>query len=54
MSSISLTPAGRDAVAEKGAEVQAARERISSSLSATERRDGAVLLRRLAELMEDL
>ena len=51
---VSLTPAGRDAVAEKGAEVQAARERISSSLTAQERRDGAVLLRRLAELMEDL
>ena len=42
------------AVAEKGAEVQAARERISSSLTAQERRDAAVLLRRLAAQMDDL
>ena len=51
---VSLTPAGREAADAKGAEVQAAREQISSSLAAQERREAAVLLRRLAALMEDL
>lgn len=51
---VSLTPAGDGALNEKRAEIQAARERIASSLTAEERRDAAVLLRRLSTLMEDL
>ncbi len=51
---VSLTPAGDGALEEKRAAIRAARERIFSSLTAKERRDGAVLLRRLSTLMEDL
>ena len=43
---VSLTPAGESALAAKRAQVEAARARISSSLSDRERRDAAVLLRR--------
>lgn len=51
---VSLTQAGAGALEHKRAEFQAARERISSSLTAQERRDAAVLLRRLSNLMEEL
>ena len=51
---ISLTPVGEEALAAKRAEVEARREHISRSLSAQERRDAAVLLRRLSTLMEQL
>ena len=51
---ISLTPAGGSALELRRAEIQAARERIRSSLSAQEQRDAAVLLRRLSALMEEL
>ena len=51
---ISLTPAGGSALELRRAEIQAARERIRSSLTAQEQRDAAVLLRRLSALMEDL
>ena len=51
---ISLTPASDSALERKRLEIQAARERISSSLTAQERRDAAVVLRRLSTLMEDL
>lgn len=51
---ISLTPAGEDALAEKRKQIQAARERVASSLTEQERRDAAAVLRRLSTLMEDL
>jgi DNA-binding MarR family transcriptional regulator len=51
---VSLTPAGDDALAAKRAEVDAARERIAASLTEQERRDAAVLLRRLSGLLEEL
>ena len=51
---VSLTPAGDATLLQKRAEIQAARERISSALTAQERREAAVLLRRLSTLMEDL
>ena len=44
---ISLTAAGESALARKRAEIETARKRIASSLTAQERRDAAVLLRRL-------
>ena len=51
---ISLTPAGGSALELRRAEIQSARERIRSSLTAQEQRDAAVLLRRLSALMEEL
>lgn len=51
---ISLTPDGDRALAGKRAEVRASRQRLASSLTAQEQRDAAILLRRLATLMEDL
>jgi DNA-binding MarR family transcriptional regulator len=51
---VSLTPAGVSALARKRAEIEAARKRIAASLTAQERRDAVVLLRRLAALMEEL
>jgi DNA-binding MarR family transcriptional regulator len=51
---IALTPAGAAALERKRAEVDAARKRIAASLTARERREAAVLLRRLATLMEEL
>ncbi len=51
---ISLTAAGESALERKRAEIETARKRIASSLTAQERRDAAVLLRRLSTLMEEL
>jgi len=51
---VSLTDEGERALQAKRAEVAAARERIASSLSARERREAAVLLRRLSGLLEEL
>ena len=51
---ISLTPAGESALERKRAEIETARRRIAASLTAQERRDAAVLLRRLATLMEEV
>jgi DNA-binding MarR family transcriptional regulator len=51
---ISLTSAGEQAVARKRAEIETARARIASALTAQEQRDAIVLLRRLSTLMEEL
>jgi len=51
---VSLTPAGDRAVARKRAEIETARDRIASSLTAQEQRDAIVLLRRLSTLVEEL
>ena len=51
---VSLTPAGEAALERKRTDIDAARERIASSLTPQERREAAVMLRRLAVLVEDL
>jgi MarR family transcriptional regulator, lower aerobic nicotinate degradation pathway regulator len=51
---ISLTPAGRRALAAKRERVAAARRRIHAQLSPAEREQAAALLHRLAEIVEDL
>jgi DNA-binding MarR family transcriptional regulator len=49
---VSLTGEGRRALARKRRGVEAARARIADSLSPDERRQAAVLLRRLAQVIE--
>jgi len=51
---VSLTRSGATALAAKRTEIDAARERIASSLTSQERHDAVVILRRLSTLMEDL
>jgi DNA-binding MarR family transcriptional regulator len=51
---ISLTPAGREALAAKLAEVDEGRRRIAAALEPEEQRVAADLLRRLAEVIEEL
>jgi DNA-binding MarR family transcriptional regulator len=51
---ISLTPAGRDALAAKLAEVEQGRRRIAAALEPDEQRVAADLLRRLAGVIEEL
>jgi DNA-binding MarR family transcriptional regulator len=51
---ISLTPAGRGALAAKLAEVDEGRRRIAAALEPEEQRVAADLLRRLADVIEEL
>ena len=51
---ISLTPAGREALAAKLAEVDEGRRRIAAALEPEEQRVAADLLRRLADVIEEL
>jgi DNA-binding MarR family transcriptional regulator len=51
---ISLTPAGRQALAAKLAEVEQSRRKIAAALEPDEQRVAADLLRRLAEVIEEL
>ena len=51
---ISLTPAGREALAAKLVEVDEGRRRIAAALEPEEQRVAADLLRRLADVIEEL
>jgi DNA-binding MarR family transcriptional regulator len=51
---ISLTPAGREALAAKLAEVEQGRRRVAAALEPDEQRVAADLLRRLAGVIEEL
>jgi DNA-binding MarR family transcriptional regulator len=51
---ISLTPAGRDALAAKLAEVEQGRRRVAAALEPDEQRVAADVLRRLAGVIEEL
>jgi DNA-binding MarR family transcriptional regulator len=51
---VSLTPAGRRAATTKAREYERARRRIGAVLDADEQRQAADLLRRLAEVIEEL
>lgn len=51
--SVSLTPEGRRALTRKIQELAAARERIAASLDPAERAQAAVLLDRLAQVIEE-
>jgi MarR family transcriptional regulator, organic hydroperoxide resistance regulator len=50
---VSLTPAGRDAVADAHERAEAFRRRVFESLGSEERDDATALLRRLADVLEE-
>jgi DNA-binding MarR family transcriptional regulator len=51
---VSLTPAGRRAASAKASEFEEVRKRVAAALGAHEQRQAADLLRRLAEVIEEL
>lgn len=51
---VGLTDAGREAVAKKRRYVERQRRKIASALNGSEREQAAVLLRRLAEVIDEL